>query len=73
MDMGTSNTRIWLCDKKHVIDLKKASFGAKLGKSEGKNILFERLRNLIREAFLTSLGFPKPTYCAAPLMRSPTD
>ncbi len=49
MDMGTSNTRIWLCDKKHVIDLKKAPFGAKLGKVEGKPILFERLRNLINE------------------------
>ena len=49
MDMGTSNTRIWLCEEKRIVDVKKAHFGAKLGKLEGKAILYERLGNLINE------------------------
>ena len=43
MDMGTSNTRVWLCDHKRIIDFKKAPFGAKMGKMKGKPILFECL------------------------------
>lgn len=54
MDMGTSNTRLWLCDEKSIIDFKKANFGAKLGKSEGKAVLFERLQTLINTLLLTN-------------------
>lgn len=54
MDMGTSNTRLWLCEKKRIIDLKQAPFGAKSGKLEGKSILFQRVRDLINELLLTN-------------------
>lgn len=54
MDMGTSNTRIWLCDKKNIIDFKKSNFGAKLGKTEGKTVLFECLQVLINELLLVN-------------------
>ena len=54
MDMGTSNTRIWLCDKKHIVDLKQAHFGAKAGKLEGRAFLFGRVRELINEILLTN-------------------
>ena len=58
MDMGTSNTRVWLCDHKRIIDFKKAPFGAKMGKMKGKPILFECLRDLIEELLRTN-GIPK--------------
>ena len=54
MDMGTSNTRLWLCDEKSIIDFKKANFGAKLGKLEGKAVLFERLQTLINTLLLAN-------------------
>ena len=49
MDMGTSNTRIWLCDKERIIGSYKRPFGAKLG-STNKNALFGRLTDLISES-----------------------
>ena len=49
MDMGTSNTRVWLCNKSNVIDSKRECFGAKSGKLDGKPILFERVKRLILE------------------------
>ena len=49
MDMGTSNTRVWLCEKNDIIDTQKEYFGAKLGKIDGKPILFERVKKLILE------------------------
>lgn len=52
MDMGTSNTRIWLCDKKCIIDCKQAPFGAKAGKLKGRAFLFEHVRDLINELLL---------------------
>lgn len=47
MDMGTTNTRVWLCEKKQIIDSRKEPFGARNRKLNGKADLFERLRNLL--------------------------
>ena len=47
MDMGTSNTRVWLCDKERVICTNKGAFGAKLGVTEGKAALYECLKDLL--------------------------
>ena len=49
MDMGTSNTRLWLCDKKQILDSKKATFGAKFGKTKGQKALFESLKGIISD------------------------
>ncbi len=49
MDMGTSNTRLWLCDNDKISYNKKFSFGAKLGKIEGRNSLFLRLKEALKE------------------------
>lgn len=49
MDMGTSSTRLWLCDGDSLLGEKKARFGASLGLREKKEALFERLRALISE------------------------
>lgn len=49
MDMGTTNTRIWLCENGTVTDKSKERFGAKTGKAEGKEALFSKTRNMIRE------------------------
>ena len=49
MDMGTSNTRLWLCDKDNTLGSKKGAFGAGSSKSHGKEFLFDSLRSLIKE------------------------
>ena len=49
MDMGTTNTRAWLCDNDRAIIIKKGAFGARLGATEGRCVLFERLRALLLE------------------------
>lgn len=54
MDMGTTNTRLWLCDKKKIIDFKKAPFGAKIGKLKGRSVLFELLKSLMDEFLLAN-------------------
>ena len=46
MDMGTTNTRVWLCDQNAVLYEKKAAFGAKFGKTEGKEALGSALVRL---------------------------
>ena len=55
MDMGTSNTRIWLCDKDKILCCEKRRFGAKLGAVEGRGALFESMRELLSET-LTKNG-----------------
>ena len=49
MDMGTTNTRIWLCNGDKVLSSKKGGFGAGSTKSHGKEYLFESLKALINE------------------------
>ena len=49
MDMGTSNTRLFLCDGTAVIDEAKEPFGAKLGKTQGRDTLYENLHRMICE------------------------
>jgi len=49
MDMGTSHTRIWLCEGNRRIDGKKYPFGAKLGRLEGREALFDKLRTALWE------------------------
>jgi len=36
MDMGTSNTRLWLCEEDNVVHFVKARIGAGITKSKGK-------------------------------------
>lgn len=55
MDMGTSNTRLWLCEGERVLGESKAAFGAKFGKMNGKKALFEQTGAQIR-ALLTEAG-----------------
>ena len=54
MDMGTSNTRLWLCDGDRVIYEKKSPFGAKISAGEGRVKLFEMLKGAICEALTAS-------------------
>lgn len=54
MDMGTTNTRLWLIDKSEVIAEKKEHFGASCGKREGRDVLFGRLRQMICELICTA-------------------
>lgn len=49
MDMGTSNTRLWLCRGDKVISAKKGAFGAGSTKSHSREYLFNSLRSLIDE------------------------
>ena len=49
MDMGTSNTRLWLCDNEKTLGAKKGAFGAGSSKSHGKKFLFDSLSALIDE------------------------
>ena len=48
LDMGTSNTRLWLCDEQGDIDCLKGNFGAGTTKSLGKEKVFEMLRSLLK-------------------------
>ena len=56
-DMGTSNTRLWLCEEDNVIRYAKASFGAGITKSKGKAFLFAEIKKLI-EALLKDASIP---------------
>ncbi len=47
MDMGTTNTRLWLCKGNTILDRRKAPLGAGLGKTEGRATLLARLRAVI--------------------------
>jgi 2-dehydro-3-deoxygalactonokinase len=47
MDMGTSNTRLWLCDGERVLSSEKGAFGAGTTLSHGKQILHSNLRELL--------------------------
>ena len=47
MDMGGSNTRLWLMDEEQLLCEKKYPFGALCGKREGKAVLFARIRTAL--------------------------
>ena len=47
MDMGTTNTRLWLCQGEEVVAEVRGPFGAKFGKTEGREALFARVGALI--------------------------
>lgn len=47
MDMGTSNTRLWLCEEDAVLHFVKAGIGAGITKSKGKTFLFAEIKKLI--------------------------
>ncbi|MBR3967584.1 MAG: 2-dehydro-3-deoxygalactonokinase [Clostridia bacterium] len=47
IDMGTSNTRLWLCEEDNIIHFIKASIGAGITKSKGKAFLFAEIKKLI--------------------------
>lgn len=49
MDMGTSNTRLWLCDGERVIASKKGAFGAGTTLKDGRQALETDLRELLSE------------------------
>lgn len=63
MDMGTSNTRVWLCDDQKILCNKKMPFGAKLGLAEGRNILFAKLRGLLEEILIESNASANDVEC----------
>lgn len=47
MDMGTSNTRLWLCDGDRIIGSAKGAFGAGSTKKLGREYLVESLKALM--------------------------
>ena len=47
MDMGTSNTRLWLCEEDNALHFVKAGIGAGITKSKGKAFLFAEIKKLI--------------------------
>ena len=47
MDMGTSNTRVWLCAENGVVASAKATVGAGTTKSHGQDYLFDEVKHLI--------------------------
>ena len=49
MDMGTSNTRLWLCEGERVVGSKKGAFGAGSTKSHGREYLVDSLKKLVNE------------------------
>lgn len=63
MDMGTSNTRVWLCDDQKILCNKKMPFGAKLGLAEGRNILFAKLCGLLEEILTESNASANDVEC----------
>ena len=42
MDMGTSNTRVWLCDNSEVVHFIKIPIGAGITKTKGKDFSTEQ-------------------------------
>lgn len=55
MDMGTSNTRLWLCDGERVIASEKGAFGAGTTLREGRQALETSLKDLLSK-LLSSVG-----------------
>jgi len=47
MDMGTTNTRLWLYDGETEVAFRKGAFGAKSGKLQGKDYLYGKVRELM--------------------------
>ena len=47
MDMGTTNTRLWLCSQNSICHSVKAAIGAGITKFNGKEYLFSEIKNLI--------------------------
>ena len=47
MDMGTSNTRLWLYNGESEVACVKGAFGARSGKLQGRDFLYGKLRELI--------------------------
>lgn len=47
MDMGTTNTRLWLYDGEKEVAFIKGAFGAKSGKLNGKDYLYGKVRELM--------------------------
>ena len=47
MDMGTTNTRLWLYDEGNELGFAKGAFGAKSGKLNGKEFLYGKVRELM--------------------------
>ena len=49
MDMGTTNTRLYMCKNDEVIGQALGAFGAGFGKNHGRQKLIERVNELIYE------------------------
>ena len=47
MDMGTSNTRVWLNDGNKVVAQCRGAFGASFKKTNGAKAFFEKVNSLI--------------------------
>lgn len=54
MDMGTSNTRLWLCSEDEILACKRREFGAGVSKKQGRAFLYDSLKGLIEELLLES-------------------
>ena len=49
MDMGTTNTRLYMCANNQVVDHVKGSFGASFGKRNGRLELCKRVGSLLND------------------------
>lgn len=63
MDMGTSNTRLFLCEGDRVVATARAPFGAKLSKTESKDRLYARLGELISSLLVGEGIAPENVEC----------
>lgn len=63
MDMGTTNTRLYLCREAVILREIKDAFGARYGKFHGKDALFEQLRLLLQRLFEESSVNPNEVEC----------
>ena len=49
MDMGTTNTRLYMCANNQVVDHVKGNFGASFGKRNGRLELCKRVGSLLND------------------------
>ena len=67
MDMGTTNTRLYMCENNNVVDYVKGSFGASFGKKNGRRGLCEQVENLLNDLLEKSAANERDIECIVAL------
>ena len=63
MDMGTTHTRLWLCDDAKICHYLKGCVGAGVTKTKGKDFLFLEIKNLISSLLQKADCQPEQVEC----------